>query len=239
MWAAREEPENAGFGEAGLMEWTPPGGFYRSLPIRPRWNGPGWGTVLLAGVVVAAMGWMLLAERVRGNAPSTVGAAAGEPAAAVVSGTGGGTVRRAAERRVAVAWERKAGPEEDVRDGAGSRWAEPVLERAEAAPRKAEPRGAEPKRQVKRPRRSARSVEAVKRKKHREPARPVRAGWPVGPEVPAKGARRPAEAVRSPEGGVFSGFVGHECEKQMSGAGPFCSLVVDRVFSAGQAHGGR
>jgi hypothetical protein len=244
MWAAREEPENAGFGEAGLMEWTPPGGFYRSLPIRPRWNGPGWGTVLLAGAVVAAMGWMLLAERARGNAPSTVGAAAGEPAAAVVSGTGGGTVPQAEERRVAVAWERKAGTEKDVRDGAGSRRVEPVLERTETAsrktaPRKAAPRGTGPERQAKRAWRPAKPVEAVKRKKHRESARPVRAGRPGRSEAPARGAGRPAENVWTPENGVFSGFVGHECEKQLAGAGPFCSLVVNRVFSAGQAHGGR
>ena len=244
MWAAREEPENAGFGEAGLMEWTPPGGFYRSLPIRPRWNGPGWGTVLLAGAVVVAMGWLLLAERARENAPSTVGAAAGEPAAAVVSGTGGGTVPRAEERRVAVAWERKAGPEKDVRDRAGGRWVAPALERTESAPRKAasreaEPRGTGPKRQAKRARHQSKPVEAVKWKKHRESARPVRAGRPGRPEAPARGAGRPAEAVRVPENGAFSGFVGHECEKQLAGAGPFCSLVVDRMFSAGQAHGGR
>ncbi|MEO3785908.1 hypothetical protein ABGB12_21480 [Actinocorallia sp. B10E7] len=183
--------------------------------------------MLLAGVVVAAMGWMLLAEWAKGTAPVTVEAASDEreTAAVVLGGTGGGEVREPKERRVAVAWERKAGPSrKDARSERGGR-VEPVLERTRTRPEQ---------RVEKRPeKRPARPVEAVKRKKRSTPAKPFKARRPVKPEVLRK------DAAEGPEGGLLSGFVGRECERQAPGAGLFCALVVDRVFSGGQAHGGR
>ncbi|GAA0967118.1 hypothetical protein GCM10009550_70600 [Actinocorallia libanotica] len=230
------------------MEWMPPMGDYRSVPLRPRWDGPGWGTVMLAGVVVAGMGWAVLAERgeEEKGAPAVVGAApAGNGTA--VAGLGGAEEGRESEplggpepaggpetsgepeeQRVPVAWVRKTG------EGARTA-AEEAPRRGGAAPgRAAEPakrvgrrHGAEPARRARPARRSkARAARWVRAGEHRR-------GFRAGPSAGPRNVRpRPVE-------NALSEFVGWECERQAAGSGLFCAAVLEQIFAAGQAHGGR
>ncbi|WP_157963595.1 hypothetical protein [Actinocorallia populi] len=198
-------------------------GDYRSVPARPRWDGPGWGTVVLAGVVVAGMGWAVLAERGEGDAPAAaVGAVpGGNGAAAVVLGGERGREREA--RRVPVAWVRKTGAGERPDAGEATRAADSAPRRVKAAPRKR----VEPKRRAAEPVRRAEPARAVRYAKADAHRRVFRAVPPVGPR-----------SAGDPVANALSGLVGRECERQAAGAGLFCAAVMERVF-ADQAHGGR
>lgn len=197
----------------GGAERVPPAGVYRSGPVRPRWQGPGWGTVALAGFVVAAMGWTLFAERTRAEEPA--GVASGERDAVVA----GGWERPRGQGRseeVKVSWERKTGveavPATAPPDGAGAR-AAGLTERVR--------KRAEPQKRVR-----AKPDERV-RTKARRPVR--RVGEKAAPPVRAK--------RDAPESGVLPRLAGEECER-WTGMGRLCASVLERML-AGQAQGGR
>jgi len=217
----------------GSLEWMPPMGDYRSGPVRPRWNGPGWGTVVVAGLVVATMGWAVLAEEA--DAPAAGGAISGGREQAPAVPAGGSTpedsartpVEEGAQEQVPVAWERKTG----TRPAAVTvRAAEPAVERTRTRPQ-------EPAKRERRAEKPERREKPAKRADRGRPAE--RAGAPV-PAGPVEARRTvAARGVAEPAGNPFSRLAGDECERQLPGAGPLCSMLLDQVFAGGQAHGGR